>query len=323
MKIEKLPSGNYRVRKMINGKSHTFTFDHKPTQKEIQNELNKKLDFHNGKMTFYEAATNYIEARTNTISPSTIKEYEGTLNRLPDKLTNKLIDDIKQNDIQYIVNELSVKLKPKTVKNYHSFIASVLSEFRPEFIIKTKLPMQVKEEPYIPTKDEIKALLEVAKDTPYEVPILLGCCSMRRGEICALTMNDIDFENRIIHVNKDMVLDRNKEWVIKPPKTLVSIRDIQVPEQVIDAIKRNGLYEGHPNNISDWMDRKQKETGLPHFSLHKTRHYFVTTAHDKGISDANIMAAGGWATPNVMIKHYRHATNESGKVTNSVMNDLF
>ena len=175
----------------------------------------------------------------------------------------------------------------------------------------------------MPTNEDIKALLDYAKGTKYEVPILLGCCSLRRGEICALDINDIDFENRIIHVNKDMVMNEHKEWKIKTPKTLVSIRDIQVPEQVIEAIKTNGLYKGHPNSISDWMDKAEKDLGLQHFSLHKTRHYFVSTAHNKGISDANIMAAGGWSTPNVMINHYRHANNESGKVTSTVMEDLF
>ena len=323
MKIEKLPSGSYRVRKTIKGKTYSLTFDHRPTKADIEEEVNRRLGLFNGKLTFEQAAQSYINARTNTISPGTIKEYKGTLNRLDDRLKIKPIDDITQNDIQFVVNDLAKKLSPKTVKNYHGFIASVLGEFRPNMVIKTKLPMQVKKKPYVPSTEDIKALLYYAKDTSYEVPILLGCCSMRRGEICALDMDDIDFDNRIIHVNKDMVLNENKEWIIKPPKTLVSIRDIQVPQQVIDAIKRNGLYKGHPNSISDWMDKAEKDLGLQHFSLHKTRHYFASVAHNKGISDANIMAAGGWSTPNVMIKHYRHANNESEKVTSTVMEDLF
>ncbi len=323
MKIEKLPSGNYRVRKMINGKTMSLTFNKRPTQQDIQAEINRRQGLYNGHLTFEQAAQSYIDARTNTISPATIKEYTGTLNRLDIKFKSQPVDDLKQNDIQSLVNTLSKKLSPKTVKNYHGFVASVLGEFRPDMIIKTKLPMQVKKEPYIPSVEDIKALLDYAKDTQYEVPILLGCCSLRRGEICALTMDDIDFQTNTISINKDMVQDINKQWVVKPPKTLVSIRDVVVPAQVMDAIKRNGLYSGNPNSISDWMDKAEKELGLQHFSLHKTRHYFVSVAHNKGISDANIMAAGGWSTPNVMIKHYRHANNESEKVTSSVMEDLF
>lgn len=323
MKIEKLPSGSYRVQKMVNGKRMSLTFDKRPTQLEIQEEINRRLGLFNGKLTFEQAAQSYIESRSNTISPATIKEYKGTLRRIDQKFKSMCIDDITQSDIRFLINAMAERLSPKTVRNYHGFIASVLGEFRPNMVIKTKLPMQVKKKPYIPSTEDIRTLLDYAKDTPYEVPILLGCCSMRRGEICALDMDDIDFDNRIIHVSKDMVLDENKEWVIKPPKTLVSIRDIQVPQQVIDAIQRNGLYKGHPNSISDWMDKAEKNLGLQHFSLHKTRHYFVSVAHNKGVSDANIMAAGGWSTSNVMIEHYRHANNESEKVTSTVMEDLF
>ena len=42
MKIEKTPSGSYRVRQQSNGKRYVATFDHKPTQKEAI-EYAKKL----------------------------------------------------------------------------------------------------------------------------------------------------------------------------------------------------------------------------------------------------------------------------------------
>ena len=323
MKYEKLPSGNYRIRKMVNGKNMSLTFEKRPTLQEIQDEINRRLGLTNGKLTFQQAAESYINARSNIISPATIREYKGNLKRIDDRFKSKYIDDITANDIQTEINRFAEKLAPKTVRNYHGFISSILAEFRPEFIVRTHLPMNVKKEPYVPSDEDVKAILNEAKGTQYEIPILLGCCSMRRGEICALTEEDIDFENRIIRVNKDMVLDENKQWVIKIPKTTYSIRDIQVPSEVIEAIKVNGLYKGHPNSISDWMGKVEKKLGIPHFSLHKTRHFFVSVAHNKGISDANIMAAGGWSTPNVMIKHYRHADNESGKVTTTVMEDLF
>jgi hypothetical protein len=69
------------------------------------------------------------------------------------------------------------------------------------------------------------------------------------------------------------------------------------------------------------MHRKQDELGITRFSLHKTRHFFVSTAHENGMSDASIMQAGGWAAPNVMIKHYRHAQN-SDAVTSAVLKDI-
>lgn len=321
MKIIKLPSGNYRVQKQFNGKRYSFTFDHKPTQRELLEQFASVGSAANGKLSFKAACQSYIEARSNTLSPSTYKEYTGTVKRLSEAFTGLEIDKITANDVQREINRLSIDKSPKTVRNYHGFIASILGEFRPDLVLRTHLPMKDNKPPYIPSTDDIKALLDYAKDTDYEVPLLLACASLRRGEICALTMDDID--GNTIHITKDMVLDINKEWVIKPPKTTQSIRDIYVPDRVIEAISRNGLYKGHPNSISDWMDKAERTLGLEHFSLHKCRHYFASAAHEAGVSDADIMKAGGWKTDHVMKTVYRHSlAKDNSEATNAVFKNI-
>ena len=76
MKIEKLPSGSYRIRKMYKGKMYTVVFDRKPTQKEAMQamaaELDKVQESHES-MTFKIAAERYIESKRNVLSPSTIR----------------------------------------------------------------------------------------------------------------------------------------------------------------------------------------------------------------------------------------------------------
>lgn len=288
-----------------------MTFDHKPTKKEIEDELARRLGFYNGKLTFEAAAKDYIEARSNVISPATIREYRGVVRSLSQRFCIKALDDITNNDIQREINSLAATVSAKTVKNRYSFISSVFKEFRPDYPLNIKLPMRILKEPYIPTPEEIKTLIDAAGESQYKTALLLGCCGLRRGEICALTMDDIDLENNIIHITKDIVISDTRQWVVKTPKTASSIRDVSVPQEVIDSIKNNGLFKMHPNQISDWMRKTQKRLGMETFSLHKLRHFFVSSAHNKGISDANIMAAGGWSTPNVMIKHYRHAQDTS------------
>jgi len=321
MKIEKLPSGSYRIKKQIDGKRYSFTFDHKPTQKEIADMVLKKQNAVNGKISFEDAANSYIEARTNTISPATIREYKGTLRRLSDRFKRMQVDDITQNDVQREINVFAKDRAPKTVRNYHGFIAGVLGEFRKDLILRTTLPEKDGRMPYTPTADDIKKLLAYAYGTVYEVPIMLGCASLRRGEICALTMNDI--EGNVIHITKDVVMDENKNWVVKKPKTNSSIRDIAVPDAVIDAINRNGLYKGHPNSISDWMDKAEKNLGLPHFSLHKCRHYFASESHAQGVPDADIMKAGGWSTDYVMKRDYRQSlAKDNDRAVNAVFSQI-
>lgn len=321
MSTTKLPSGSYRVQKQINGKRYSFTFDHKPTQKELLACFAQKEGARNGSMTFAQACDLYVSARTNTLSPSTIRGYKGIMKMLPDDFMGLLIDDMTANDVQREINILSAKLTPKTVRNYHGFISSILAEFRPNLILHTHLPMKDAKVPYIPSKEDVKALLGYAHGTRYEVPLLLACASLRRGEICALTMDDV--EGNTIHVTKDMVLTEDNRWVIKPPKTVESVRDVVVPDSVIDAINRNGLYKGSPSSISHWMNEAQKKLGLNQFSIHKLRHYFASAAHEAGVSDADIMKAGGWKTDHVMKSVYRHSlADDNSKATNAVFKNI-
>lgn len=321
MKSTKLASGSYRVQKQVKGTRLSMTFDHKPTKKEIEDEIARRLGFYNGKLTFEAAANDYIAARTNILSPSTIRGYRQIVGILSDSFKRKPLDDIANNDIQKEINSFAGKVSAKTVKNRYALISSVFAEFRPDYTLRVNLPMLVRKEPYIPTTDEIRRLLEEAEGTWMKTALLLGCCGLRRGEIYALTLDDIDFEAHVIHVTKDIVIDDMREWVVKTPKTAQSIRNVVVPEEVIRSIQENGLAKCHPNRVSNWMRKKQDELGMQHFSLHKLRHYFVSSAHENGVSDANIMAAGGWATPNVMIKHYRHA-QDSAAATTAALKDI-
>ena len=158
MKPEKLPSGNWRVQKQINGHRVSLTFNDEPKAAEIELAIAKRFGFYNGKLTFEAAANNYIDARTNILSPSTSKDYRAMINYFSPAFQYKCIDDIQNNDIQKEINRFANTVAPKTVKNRLAFISAVFSEFRPDFKIRVNLPLMVQKEKYIPTKDEVKAL---------------------------------------------------------------------------------------------------------------------------------------------------------------------
>lgn len=42
MKLERLPSGSYRIRKICNGKSISLVFDHMPKESEILSALSER-----------------------------------------------------------------------------------------------------------------------------------------------------------------------------------------------------------------------------------------------------------------------------------------
>lgn len=150
MKIEKLPSGSYRIRKMYKGQTYSIVFDHKPTQKEALQAISAELDKIKTKydrLTFLGAAGEYVEMKRNVLSPKTVKEYTEMPKRFPAWFNNLPLAEITQVDINRIVNELAKSKAPKTVRNYHGLISAILGTFRPDMKIYTKLPQKVKNEP--------------------------------------------------------------------------------------------------------------------------------------------------------------------------------
>ena len=315
MKIEKLPSGSYRIRKMYKGQTYTVITDYKPTQKEalklMADELDRvKADGRSQKhVTFQEAATGYIEVKRNVLSPSTIAGYERISKALSDWFRKLLVSDISILDVQKEVNDYSAGRSPKTVRNAHCFISAVLSMYRPEISLRTSLPQKVKSETYVPTNDEVKKVVERAKGTEYEIAILLAALGLRRSEICALKADDL--QGNTLRINKALVENSEHGFTEKGTKTTDSAREIYLPDELAELIRERGyIYKGYPGNILKFLHRAQDALGIPRFKLHALRHYYASTAHAIGIPDSYIMQSGGWQSDNVLKSVYRHARDE-------------
>ena len=315
MKLEKLPSGSYRIRKMYKGKTYTVMFEGKPTQKEAMMAMAAELEKVQGKhesMTFRSAAEKYIESKRNVLSPSTVRDYVTIMRQIPDEFLQKNIYDITAIDVQAEINRLAEKCSPKTVRNHHGFISAVLGVFYPSLKLTTTLPQKVKNVPYIPSDDDIRQLLDALKDTEYEIPVILACYGLRRSEICALTVEDIDDD--VVHITKAKVLNENKEWITKSTKTTASTRDVIIPMCIAEKIREKGyIYKGHPGHITEFLKATQKKLDMPQFNLHKLRHYFASKMSAMNIPEEDIMRMGGWETDYVMKGVYRHAMEDKNR----------
>lgn len=59
----------------------------------------------------------------------------------------------------------------------------------------------------------------------------------RRGELCALTWNDLDFKNETVSITKAVSLTKEYGQIIKEPKTPKSKRKVKVPRVCFDVLK--------------------------------------------------------------------------------------
>jgi integrase len=310
MNITKLPSGNYQIREMHNGKRYSVTVPYKPSKKEAQELIRKKIDDTPiDSMSFEKAAQKFIDAKSNVLSPSTIREYTRTLCNLPDDFKKKDISKIDDYELQKLVNEHSLTHSPKTTANVYGFIRAVIRLFNPKTTISATLPQKRRTEAYTPTVEDVKRILEEVKDTDYYVPIFLATMSLRCSEICALTIDDLNGDN--ITIDKAYVRS-NDGWTLKPcPKTDASNRTITLPHDLAERIKEQGyIFNYLPNQIDKKLYRVQKKLGIPKFGVHRLRHFFASYAHElKIFSNAQIQEIGGWSTSDIFERVYRHSMN--------------
>lgn len=306
MKISKLPSGSYRIQPYIDGIRNSIAFDHKPTTKEINQAIYaRKKAIKPDSDTFECCANKYISIKENVLSPSTIRSYKGILKKLPKDFIKLPINKIDNVEMQRLVNDLAVELTQKSIKNYRGFILSVIRLYLPNTNINVTLPQNHKTDDYIPSAKEVKAVLRASEGTKWYKYIMLGCYGLRRSEILPLT--DDDIKDGFIHINKSMVLDSNNCWITKEfGKTESSLRKVPIAPEFEKLLKEEGIKcDFHPDKLLHHLKQFQKKAKVKQFTFHRLRHFFCTEM-SQVLSEEDVLSLGGWSTPFVMKRVYRH-----------------
>ncbi len=323
MKIEKLPSGSYRATKMYKGKRYRVTFDHKPTDKEVTIAIADKMqDINTGtKGSFEHYAKEYISSRSNVLSPSSVITYERLINNISDDFKILNLYDVSQADVQKEINRYAINHAPKTVRAMHGFISAVFGSYRPQFVLRTTLPQKQQRESYLPSQDDIKAILESAKGTEDSIGFQLGVLSLRRGEICALDMSDL--KGNELHIHSTMVW--NRRWIRKEtPKTDAGNRIVYLPDKLVEEIKEKGyFFKYSPNKLNEHLHKHQIALNIPQFRFHDLRHYFASYASTI-MPEADAMALGGWKSDHIFKQVYRESMADKRKSSaEKYLKDMF
>ncbi|MCI8577594.1 MAG: site-specific integrase [Lachnospiraceae bacterium] len=327
-KAKKLPSGSYRCQVFdhtdANGKRHYKSFT-APTKREAEFAATQWAAGKSGPgiedITLYEAVSRYIDSKRGVLSPSTLCGYESMLRNYFKEIGCMKLEALDNTKLQIWVSDLAGKLSSKTVRNVHGLLSSALDMFAPDFTLKTTLPAKKKPDLYTPSDKDIRKLLEYISGKELEIAVLLAAFGpMRRGEICALTSDDI--HGNIVNVNKSMVQGPDGAWYTKQPKTYSSYREIEYPPFVIERMKgiSGRIIKATPQQITNRFSRAIHFSGLPHFRFHDLRHYAASIMHAIGVPDQYILQRGGWASDNVMKSVYRNVIDmETAKQNKKIL----
>lgn len=186
-------------------------------------------------------------------------------------------------------------LSPLTIRTYHRLISSILSKavkwgyLQNNVAVNAELPKLTQHEAEYLDEDEAKRLLDLLRDEPikYSAPITFDLLSgLRRGELCGLRWQDIDFDNETIQVRETRAYVSGKGVIRDTPKNASSKRPLRLSSSVF-VLLRN--YQAWQNEQEDKCGSKWKnkdghiftnETGSPIYPDRLTRWFReFTTKH--------------------------------------------
>lgn len=312
MTPKKLPSGNYRALVFIgivDGK-RKYKSVTAPTYSECKIKAaavltNRKQE--SADPTIKKICEDYIASKEPVLSPSTVREYERIFTHDLPPLYDVRLSELDSLTLQKWIS--SMNLSPKTVANRYHFLASALNMVT-DRRFKVTLPQKKEPRRTVATDEDIKRLLEAA-DPELKKAILLGSCSLRRGEICALKYEDIKGNALMVHA--DIVHDRYNAWVYKDrAKTPESTRAVYVSDDIIKAL---GSGEGfivkvcNPNALTQSFTHLRDRLGI-NVSLHSLRRFYASICHVLGVPDKYIMMQGGWKSRQTMEKSYQQIMDD-------------
>lgn len=329
-KAKKLPSGSYRCQVYVgtdeSGKRRykSFTAATKKQAELMAAEfsISVKQEGNISGKTFGQAMLEYNESKRKFISPSTYAGYESIRNTALFEMAEIPISAINSQLVQRYIDKLTNSVSPKTIKNRYSYINSVLKHEKIPPIQDVTTPKKKMTEIHIVTDTEMKKLLKSTEGTELGLAIRLAAfIPARRSEICALTADD--FHGDFVTISKAIVLDKNREWVLKSPKSYASYRTVQLPKEIIKLIPESGkVISANPDKLYKEF-KKMLDSLDMNFRFHDLRHYGATFLHAQGIPDKYIMQRGGWSNVSTLQNIYTHCLPETtDKATHAVINKL-
>lgn len=296
--------------------------------------------------------TDYMDEWLKIVKPlverATYKSYDNMVSariRPHFEKLNLLLTEVEPKHIKMLYDEiLEQGYTTNTVIHYHAVLHQALAyAVKNDYILsnpadRVKRPKKNKHISSFYTKEEILTLLDIAKDDPIYIPIVLSAYyGFRRSETLGMRWSAIDFENKTITVNHKVTeLTENGKTIVYAEdklKTKSSYRTLPlipvVEEKLLEhkaKLERNQKLFGNsyckeymdyvcvdemgklfrPNFVSDHFGWLLKKYGLKKLTFKELRHSCASMLVAEGIPMKSIQEWLGHSNFSTTADIYSH-----------------
>lgn len=304
------------------------------------------------KMKVGEWADIYYDTYVTPLRPNTRTNYKNSIEKhIKPAIGNMRMVDVKQHHLQKLLNDVAgstygTKNKPyseKTVKEIRSTLYAMFNHAVLEDIIPKNPAAKLKSSGKAPvirealTKEQQEIALAAAPNVRIgDIILIMYYCGLRRGEVLALTVDDIQdgwiVINKQVSYPTDPVTGRGKHAMLGLPKTNAGVRKVPIPYPLIPVLKqcvkrakaenRTILFPGSDNGYLSASSIKRgweafenycnkiSDGAFGHVVEHQLRHTYCTCLFEMGVDMKTASKYAGHDDIETTLKIYTHLREE-------------
>lgn len=225
------------------------------------------------------------ERKLNEITPGDIRQWHQVL------MKAEFDKDMHAGEAEGSMSGIKDKYSPTYLKTIHNQLSAIFN-YAVQYYDLSRNPCKVAggigkdnaDEMQFWTQEEFETFLEFVSDKPVSRTAfnVLFWGGLRIGELLALTLADVDFEEKTIRINKSYQRIRSKD-VITEPKTEKSKRIITIPDFLVEELQgyvgmlygimeTDRLFNITKSYLEHEMKRGCELSGVKKIRLHDLRH---------------------------------------------------
>lgn len=146
---------------------------------------------------------------------------------------------------------------------------------------------------------------------------------LRIGELCGLKWEDVDFQNRILHIRRTVQRissangNRKTKVMISAPKSATSFREIAIPDMIMKYFEMFRDEADHfilsgtdkpiePRTMQYRYKKILRNAEVGDHNYHNLRHTFATNSAEKGFNVKALSAVLGHSNVTLTLNRYIH-----------------